>query len=158
VSPCKTQAVVSQHIKTPFSTVPLFNLGNNLMEPFVFSSQRAPMLSGKNSNGMQKVKFQWHVTACSTVWWNWFLQNFTAIFRFFIASKLSGDLFKCLPSPSFCCINFVLKLWSSNCCVIFGPMKILSFWPHIFWENFAWSRQTLRFIYLSLSQIFCYQT
>jgi len=30
----KTPAVVSQYIWTPFSTVPLFNLGDIMMEPF----------------------------------------------------------------------------------------------------------------------------
>jgi hypothetical protein len=31
---------------------------------------------------------------------------------------------------------------------------LLSSWPHLFWENFALNRQTLPFLYPSLSQIF----
>ena len=32
--PCKTPAVVSEHIGKPFSTMPLFSLGSILMKPF----------------------------------------------------------------------------------------------------------------------------
>ena len=45
--PYKTPTVGSQHTRTPFSTVPQFNLGNNMMETFV-------MLIGKGFNVFRK--------------------------------------------------------------------------------------------------------
>ena len=52
-----------------------------------------------------------------------------------------------MPSMLFFSIafNFVLMSWSSNSCV---------FWPHSFWQSYALNRQTLCFLYPSLSQIF----
>jgi len=44
-------AVVSQKIWTPFSTVPLFNLGNILMEPFaMFFGDGSHVFREKNPN------------------------------------------------------------------------------------------------------------
>jgi hypothetical protein len=46
--------------------------------------RRLPCFQEEIQMDMQKMKFQWHVTPHSTVWWNKILHNFTLIFRFFI--------------------------------------------------------------------------
>lgn len=49
--PYKTQAVVSQHNWTPFSTVPLFSLGNYVMESFtMFIEEGSRVFRKKISN------------------------------------------------------------------------------------------------------------
>jgi hypothetical protein len=63
-----------------------------------------------------------------------------------------SDAFQALLSVDF---NFVLKSCSLNSCVIFRQMKIPFFVLASFsLGNFALNRQTLRFLYPSLSQIF----
>jgi len=57
--PYKTPAVVSQLIRTPFSTVLLFNMGNNPTEPFVvFIGDGSNIIRKKIQKGVQKMKFQ----------------------------------------------------------------------------------------------------
>ena len=52
-----TPAVVSQHIWTPFSTLPLFSLGNIMMELLPCSLETDPLFSGKIIQmGMQKIE------------------------------------------------------------------------------------------------------
>lgn len=59
VSPFKNRAVVSQHIWTPFSTVPLFRLEHVLLEPLPYSLETARLFSAKQIQmAMQKMKFQ----------------------------------------------------------------------------------------------------
>jgi len=56
-------------------------------------------------------------------------------------------------------LNFALKCYSSNSCLICRTMKITSFIVvHLFWEIFVLNRHILLFIYPSLSHIFFYQT
>ena len=53
--PYKTPAVVSQCIWTPFSTVPLFNLGDIMMEPFaMFIGDGSHVFRKKNPNGNEE--------------------------------------------------------------------------------------------------------
>jgi hypothetical protein len=50
--PYKTPAAVSQYIQMPFSTVPLFNLRNILMEPFaMFNGDGSHIFRKKNPHG-----------------------------------------------------------------------------------------------------------
>ena len=62
--PYRTPAVVSQHIWTPFSTVHIFDQRNILMETFVtFIGDGSSVFRKKKIQmGMQKMKFQRHVT------------------------------------------------------------------------------------------------
>ena len=57
--PYKIPSVVSQHICTAFSTIPLLSLGNILVKPFVrFIRHSFHVFRKKIQMGMQKVKFQ----------------------------------------------------------------------------------------------------
>ena len=68
--PLKKAAVVSQHIWTPFSTVPLFHLGHILVQPFaIFIVDSFHVFRKEIRMSVQKVKFQWHVTPQSNVRW-----------------------------------------------------------------------------------------
>ena len=69
--PHKTPSVVSQHSWTPFSTLHFSHLGTILTELFImFFGDSCLAFREKIQKGMQKMKFQWHVTPHSTVWWN----------------------------------------------------------------------------------------
>jgi len=57
--PYKTVAVVSQHIWSLFSTIPLLSLGNVLMKPFtMFIGDVFHVFRKKIQIGMQKMKLQ----------------------------------------------------------------------------------------------------
>ena len=57
--PNKTAVVVSKHIWTPFSTIPLLNFGNILMEPFAtLIGDDFHVLWEKIQIGIQKMKLQ----------------------------------------------------------------------------------------------------
>ena len=57
--PYKIPAVVSQHIWTAFSTIPLFSLQNILIKPFATFIRHGFHVFRKNIQmGMQKMKFQ----------------------------------------------------------------------------------------------------
>jgi hypothetical protein len=65
----ETPAVVSQHIWTSFSTVPLFSSGNFMKEPSaMFIREGSHVLREEEIQiGMHKMKFQLHVTPHITV-------------------------------------------------------------------------------------------
>ena len=66
--PYKLAAVVSQHIRTYFSTTPLFNLGNILMEPLaMFTGDGSHLFRKKIQMEMQKMKFPMTCQPHSTV-------------------------------------------------------------------------------------------
>jgi hypothetical protein len=57
--PLKKPAVVSRHIWTPFSTIPLFYLGHVLVESFaVFIVDSCHVFKKEIQMSMQKMKFQ----------------------------------------------------------------------------------------------------
>ena len=57
--PYKTPAVVSQYIWTQFSTIPLFSLGDLMMEHFaMFIGDGSHVFGKKIQIGMKKMKFQ----------------------------------------------------------------------------------------------------
>jgi hypothetical protein len=63
-----------------------------------------------------------------------------------------SNAFQALLSVAF---SSVLKSWSSNSCLIYGPMKIPSFILASFiLEIFYLNRQNLCVLYMSISQIF----
>jgi hypothetical protein len=62
------------------------------------------------------------------------------------------NAFQVLLSVEF---NFGLNSWSLKSCeFVEGGKFLLSSWPHLFWEMFAFNTQTLHFTYPSLSQTF----
>ena len=92
------------------------------------SSETAPMFSGKFQMGIQKMKFQWHVNTPRHCMMKLALEIFHCRFPLFslpinFLQTFLNAIQALLPAE----FNFVLKSWSSNCCFICGPTKILSF-------------------------------
>jgi hypothetical protein len=81
--PYRTEAVVSQHIWTPFSTIPLLSLGNILMEHFaMFIRDVFRVFRKKSKWECRKWSFNDMLHPSSTVQWYWLLHNFTAFLSF----------------------------------------------------------------------------
>jgi len=118
-------AAVNNHTQTTFSTVPTFQMESILTEPSsLFIGKASEVFGGRNPNGNaeNEVSMTLHRTAlydeisCCKISMLFFPfslpRNFLQLFSNASKVRLSVAL------------NFVLKTWSLNSCLIYGPMKI----------------------------------
>lgn len=115
-------AVVSPHMWTPFSTVPLCNMRSILMEPFAMSIADGSHVSGKKIQmGMQRTKFQRLVTPHDEIS---SLKISLSFFTILLPRKFLQTFSNAFQALIFVAFNYVLMPWSSNGCLICGRKQI----------------------------------